>query len=453
MTQKRTPSTFICQHCQAQYPKWQGRCTSCQTWHSVAAQTSSNGIRTSLQPWHGAVSEPKLLSEIELASQARVLSADAELNRVLGGGIVPGSLVLIGGEPGIGKSTLLLQVATALPAGNVLYVSGEESQAQIKLRADRLGASCGRCYVLNETDVSHILTQIEQIGPTLVIIDSIQTLCDPNTDSTSGSLTQVRACSAQLLQCAKTRGIPIFLIGHITKEGQIAGPKVLEHMVDTVLQFEGDPHTMYRIVRATKNRFGATSELGIYEMKHDGLHGVDNPSRLSVSERDVPLSGIAVGVSVEGNRSILIELQALVSPAAYGTPQRSATGFDAKRLNMLLAVLEKRAQLRLGTQDVFLNVTGGLTVTDPALDLAACVAVVSSLRNAVVPDQCCFIGEVGLGGETRRVGRAAQRIQEAHKRGLSRVFIAQDTREEAQTKAASTKAVADVVSLLKVLWT
>lgn len=422
---KNTQTTFCCQNCGAQYPKWQGKCDACQQWNTIVEEVVPAKTPTTWQVASPNLtsSHPKPLQDIEQQAQRRLPCPDQELSRVLGGGIVPGSLVLIGGEPGIGKSTLLLQLALTLRSGKVLYVSGEESEAQIKLRADRIGYQSTNCYVLNETALENVLQQLEQLKPVLLIIDSIQTLNTQRIDSAAGSVAQVRDCTAALLHYAKTTSTPVFLIGHITKEGHLAGPKVLEHMVDTVLQFEGDRHLSYRIVRAIKNRFGATAELGIYEMHQNGLREVSNPSELLISQRTQSLSGIAIGASLEGNRSLLIELQALVSPATYGTPQRSTTGFDTKRLNMLLAVLEKRAGLRFGTQDVFLNIAGGLSVEDPALDLAACVALISSLRDQSVPQDYCFAAEVGLGGEIRAVNRVEQRIAEAAKLGLQKIFI------------------------------
>ncbi len=389
-------------------------------------------MQPSAEPWNAESpthttnsNKPKLLQNITYQAENRIPCPDKEFSRVLGGGIVPGSLVLIGGEPGIGKSTLLLQIALTLPLEKVLYVSGEESEAQIKMRAARMGYQSENCYVLNETSLQKVFQQIKQLKPSLLIIDSIQTLHAQHIESAAGSVVQVRDCTASLLRYAKSTNTPVFLIGHITKEGHLAGPKVLEHMVDTVLQFEGDRHLAYRIVRTIKNRFGATAELGIYEMRHNGLREVTNPSELLISQREQGLSGMAIGASLEGNRSLLIELQALVSPATYGTAQRSTTGFDTKRLNMLLAVLEKRVGLRLGTQDVFLNIAGGLSVEDPALDLAVCVALVSSLQDQVLPQNYCFAAEVGLGGEIRGVNRVEQRIAEAAKLGFKTIFISQ----------------------------
>jgi DNA repair protein RadA/Sms len=352
---------------------------------------------------------------------------------VLGGGIVPGSLVLIGGEPGIGKSTLLLQIALQLGNYKVLYVSGEESEQQIKMRAERLNQKipliesdsekASGCYILTETSTQNIFKQIETFQPHMLVIDSIQTLHSSFIESGAGSVSQVRECTAELMKYAKESGTPVFLIGHITKEGSLAGPKVLEHMVDTVLQFEGDRHLVYRILRATKNRFGSTSELGIYEMLGDGLREVSNPSEILISQREEDITGIAIGATLEGNRPLLIEIQSLVSPSSYGTPQRSSTGYDSKRLNMLLAVLEKRGGFRLGAQDVFLNITGGLKIEDPAIDLAVCASIVSSYEDVVISPDIAFAAEVGLGGEVRAVNKIEQRIGEAEKLGFKRIFV------------------------------
>ncbi len=427
---KKRQTTFFCQNCGTEYPKWQGRCDACQQWNTIVEEVVAQQDQPSSMPWKAlgpyeapVPNHPKQLHEISHKSQYRLSCPDQEFSRVLGGGIVPGSLVLIGGEPGIGKSTLLLQIALSLPLEKVLYVSAEESEAQIKMRAARIAHTPDKCYILNETFLPNVFQQIARLQPSLVIIDSIQTLHTDYLGSAAGSLVQVRDCTALLLRYAKSTHTPVFLIGHVTKEGNLAGPKVLEHMVDTVLQFEGDRHLAYRIVRTIKNRFGSTAELGIYEMRHNGLREVTNPSELLISQREYALSGIAIGASLEGNRSLLIEIQALVSPATYGTAQRSTTGFDTKRLNMLLAVLEKKEGLRLGTQDVFLNIAGGLSVEDPALDLAVCAAIASSLQDQVIPQHYCFAAEVGLGGEIRSVSRIEQRIAEAEKLGFKDIFI------------------------------
>lgn len=411
-----------------------GQCPSCRTWNTFVEEI----IQKEEKPtWKSNTSslqvatKPKIITQIDYEEQNRVITPDNELNRVLGGGIVAGSLVLIGGEPGIGKSTLMLQIAMSIPHAKVLYVSGEESEQQIKMRAERLNipqvnlatADEAGCYVLTETGTQNIFKQIEILEPDLVVIDSIQTLTTVAIESPAGSVSQVRECAGELLRYAKESGTPVFLIGHITKEGTLAGPKVLEHMVDTVLQFEGDRHLSYRILRTTKNRFGSTSELGIYEMRSSGLREVTNPSEILLSQREGDLSGITIGTTLEGNRPLLIEVQSLVSAATYGTPQRSSTGFDAKRLNMLLAVLEKRGGYRLGNQDVFLNIAGGFKIEDPAIDLAVCVSIISSLEDVPISDQICFAAEVGLGGEVRAVNRIENRIAEAQKLGFKTIYI------------------------------
>ena len=368
----KVKSSYFCQSCGAQSPKWVGRCASCGEWNTYVEEIIQKEDKTSWNSSSTKVAQrPRHLKEITYNQEQRIITPDGELNRVLGGGIVPGSLVLIGGEPGIGKSTLMLQVALKLSTVKVLYVSGEESEQQIKMRAERIEVPSDACYILTETSTQNIFKQIEILQPEVLIIDSIQTLHSAFIESAAGSISQVRECTAELLKYAKESGTPVFLIGHITKEGTLAGPKVLEHMVDTVLQFEGDQHLSYRILRTTKNRFGSTSELGIYQMSGEGLREVTNPSEILLSQRDEAISGIAIGATLEGNRPLLIEIQSLVSAATYGTPQRSSTGFDSKRLNMLLAVLEKRGGMRFGAQDVFLNIAGGLKVEDPALDRAA----------------------------------------------------------------------------------
>ena len=431
MAKART--VFFCQNCGAQSAKWLGRCTVCGEWNTIVEEVVEKETATA-GTWKPAstapggkaskVAKPKALREILVEDEPRIVTADAELNRVLGGGLVPGSIVLIGGEPGIGKSTLMLQIALSLRQLKVLYVSGEESESQIKMRAERLadGQHPG-CFILTETSTQNIFRQIEEVQPNLVVIDSIQTMHSNLVESGAGSVSQVRECTAELLKYAKETGVPVLLIGHITKDGSLAGPKTLEHMVDTVLQFEGDRHLSYRILRTTKNRFGSTSELGIYEMQGDGLRQVSNPSEILLSQRAESLSGMAIAATLEGNRPLLVEVQALVTPAAYGTPQRSATGFDAKRLQMLLAVLEKRAGLRLGQHDVFLNIAGGLRLDDPALDLAVCAAVVSSLNDLPVGGDVCLAAEVGLSGEVRAVSRIDQRLAEAEKLGFREMYV------------------------------
>ena len=429
----KVKSTFVCSSCGVQSPKWQGQCHGCGEWNTLVEEVlRKEAPATWKDPGSGSANTPVILDQVDLKPEQRLVSPDTELNRVLGGGIVPGAMVLIGGEPGIGKSTLMLQLALRLDGQNVLYVSGEESQQQIKMRSQRMGLTSNSCYILTETSLEAIFQQISQLKPQLLIIDSIQTLQSSHTDSLAGSVTQIKECATQLIRYAKESHTPVFMIGHITKEGSLAGPKVLEHMVDTVLQFEGDRHLSYRILRTSKNRFGATSELGIYEMQAHGLREVHNPSEILISQRDGPLSGVAIAASLEGNRPLLIEIQALVSPAAYGTPQRTATGFDGRRLNMLLAVLEKRGGYRLATQDVFLNIAGGLRVEDPAIDLAVAVAIVSSLGEIPVPEKVCFAGELGLGGEIRAVNRTTHRVAEASKLGFETMYVS----KYAETDAA-----------------
>ncbi|QIL76519.1 MULTISPECIES: DNA repair protein RadA [Hymenobacter] len=424
---------YFCQKCGAQSAKWIGRCPSCGEWNTYVEEVVEKENNQSTGSWKpptaspGAKTsaKPRPIGEIHYEEEARIDTHDGELNRVLGGGLVPGSLVLIGGEPGIGKSTLMLQIAMSLRQLKVLYISGEESEQQIKMRAERLGDQHPGCYILTETNTQNIFRQIDQLQPNVVVVDSIQTLQSGLVESGAGSVSQVRECTAELLKYAKETGVPVLLIGHITKDGSIAGPKILEHMVDTVLQFEGDRHLSYRILRTIKNRFGSTSELGIYEMQGAGLRQVSNPSEILLSQRTETLSGIAIGATLEGNRPLLVEVQALVSPATYGTPQRSSTGFDSKRLQMLLAVLEKRSGLRLGQHDVFLNIAGGLRLEDPALDLAVCAAVVSSLNDIPLSGETCLAAEVGLSGEIRAVSRLDQRLSESEKLGFQEMYISQ----------------------------
>ncbi len=403
-----------------------GKCPHCGAWNSYREEVLVRGeeLAEKRRPWSSATASAQAvpLTAIQAGRQVRMQTPDEELNRVLGGGIVPGSLVLIGGQPGIGKSTLLLQVAVQMPA-KVLYVSGEESEEQIKLRADRLPKGRAECYILTETNTAKILQQAQQLQPQLMIVDSIQTMSSPYLDSAPGGVAQVRECAGELLRFAKETGIAVFLIGHINKEGDIAGPKLLEHIVDCVLQFEGDRHYTYRLLRTLKNRFGSTDELGIYEMRADGLRQVANPSELLIRQRDEELSGCAIAATVEGLRPMLIETQALVSKAVYGTPQRSATGFDMRRLQMLLAVLEKRCDYLFSTNDVFLNLAGGIRIDDPALDLAVVAALISSLIDVSIPSDICFAGEVGLSGEIRAVSRIEQRIGEAARLGFREIYV------------------------------
>ncbi|WP_458628012.1 DNA repair protein RadA [Winogradskyella sp. PC D3.3] len=421
----KVKTTFFCQNCGSQYAKWQGQCTSCKAWNTITEEVIQKPEKSGWKTPTTAskrVSKPLLINEIDTSQEARLDLRDGEFNRVLGGGMVLGSLTLLGGEPGIGKSTLLLQIALNLEY-KTLYVSGEESQKQIKMRAERIQPNSNNCYILTETKTQNIFKQIEALEPDIVVIDSIQTLHSDYIESSAGSISQVKECTSELIKFAKETATPVLLIGHITKDGHIAGPKILEHMVDTVLQFEGDRNHVFRILRANKNRFGSTNELGIYEMQGSGLREVSNPSEILISEKDEELSGNAVAATLEGLRPLMIEVQALVSTAVYGTPQRSATGFNAKRLNMLLAVLEKRAGFRLGAKDVFLNITGGITVDDPAIDLAVVAAILSSNEDVALQSDFCFAAEVGLSGEIRPVQRVEQRILEAEKLGFSTIFV------------------------------
>jgi DNA repair protein RadA/Sms len=416
-------SSFFCQNCGYESSKFMGQCPSCNQWNSfveeIVQKTNKNVIAFSTDSRSAL---PQLIQDVKKENEERITSLDQEFNRVLGGGIVPGSIVLLGGDPGIGKSTLLLQLAIT-ESLKVLYVSGEESDRQIRMRADRLGLKNENCYLLTETNLEQILLQAKELNPQLVVIDSIQTLFSSNIESSPGSISQVRECTAQLLRFAKQTAIPVFLIGHITKDGSIAGPKVLEHMVDSVLQFEGDRNHIYRLLRAIKNRFGSTNELGIYEMHGAGLRPVENPSEILISNSNQNLSGIAIASTIEGMRPLLVEVQALVSSAAYGTPQRSSTGFDSKRLNMLLAVLEKRCGFKLGAKDVFLNIAGGIKVDDPAIDLAVAMAVLSSNADLAIPKTVAFAAEIGLSGEIRAVNRLEQRLSEVAKLGYEKVII------------------------------
>lgn len=426
MGKAKEKSVWFCSECGADSPKWEGRCPACGAWNTMVEEKVRPVSRASAKVPLGKTprSIPRKVSEIETAREPRIHLPSEELNRVLGGGLVPGSMVLIGGEPGIGKSTLVLQNILSIKSRRILYVSGEESATQIKLRADRIGRMSDNCYVVTETSLENIFSHIETIRPELLIVDSIQTIASDTIESSAGSVSQVRECAASLLRYAKESGVPVLLIGHINKEGSLAGPKVLEHIVDAVLQFEGDRQYMYRILRATKNRFGNTSELGIYEMCQRGLREVANPSEMLLSQHEGELlSGSAVGVTLEGIRPFLIETQALVSTAAYGTPQRAVTGFDSKRMNMLLAVLEKRVGFKLAQKDVFLNIAGGLKVSDPALDLAVIAAILSSNVDMAVQQGVCLSGEVGLSGEIRPVTRMEQRVREADKLGMRSIII------------------------------
>lgn len=416
---------YFCQKCGAQSAKWIGKCPSCGEWNTYVEEVIQRSQATHLMESQRNVKAAKPIPLMELVAEdyKRIVTSDQELNRVLGGGIVQGSIVLIAGEPGIGKSTLLLQLALNLEEKRTLYVSGEESPQQVKMRADRIGIKSNNCYVLSETNISLIFQYINELQPELVIIDSIQTLQTNLIESAAGSISQIKECAAEFMRYAKESGTPVFLIGHINKEGTIAGPKVLEHMVDSVIQFEGDRHYTYRILRTLKNRFGSASELGIYEMHGEGLREVSNPSEILITQRNEPLSGIAIAATLEGMRPLLIEVQALVTPAVYGNPQRTVTGFDTRRLSLLLAVLEKRCGFPFAMKDVFLNIAGGIKIEDPATDLAIVAALISSFNDSPVPPSYCFAAEVGLSGEIRAVNRIEQRISEVEKLGFKHIVI------------------------------
>ena len=426
----KVKTSYFCQNCGYEAPKWLGRCPSCNEWNTFVEEivTKSNKQVTAFSKSTQHKSAPQPIHKIETREEDRITLKDKELNRVLGAGLVPGSLILFGGEPGIGKSTLLLQMSMQETDKTILYVSGEESDHQIKMRAERIGDLNEKCYLLTETSLDVIFSHAESVAPDIVIIDSIQTLHTEQIESSPGSISQIRECTAQLLRYAKQTETPVFLIGHITKEGSLAGPKVLEHMVDAVLQFEGDRNHVYRLLRSIKNRFGSTNELGIYEMLGNGLREVDNPSEILISEGNDKLSGIAIAATLEGLRPMLIEVQGLVSTAAYGTPQRSATGFDLRRLNMLLAVMEKRCGFKLGAKDVFLNIAGGIKVNDPAIDLAVVAAILSSNADLAIEKNICLSAEVGLSGEVRPVNRINQRISEAEKLGFEKVIISKNNK-------------------------
>jgi DNA repair protein RadA/Sms len=425
----KVKKTFFCQSCGTQHHKWVGKCGSCGEWNTVVEEVLRKETKNDRLHLFTSNKDPKannkpmLLQEIGLQDYPRIAVPGKELTRVLGGGIVPGSLVLFGGEPGIGKSTLMLQLALRLKNLKILYVSGEESEQQIKMRAERIGVTTDTCFILQETNTQNIFAQITEIEPQLVILDSIQTLHTAYVESSPGSVSQVRECAAEFLRFAKETNTPVFMIGHITKEGSLAGPKVLEHMVDTVLQFEGDRNHIYRLLRATKNRFGSTNEMGIYEMNGDGLREVTNPSEILITNRECATSGVAISATMEGNRPMLIETQALVSSAAYGVPQRSSTGFDLRRLSMLLAVLEKRCGFKLAVKDVFINIAGGIKVEDPGIDLALVCGILSSSEDMPIAQTVCFAAEVGLTGEIRPVNRIEQRISEAQKLGFEKIFV------------------------------
>ena len=428
MSTSKVKTSFFCTNCGYESAKWTGKCPSCGEWNSFTQEVIVKEAKTSTQNRNSFSDNKKdrktiLLDDVEANLVPRIDTHDAELNRVLGGGIVPGSMVLVAGEPGIGKSTLFLQIGLGLKGITTLYISGEESQQQIKLRASRLNIEHNQFYLLTETNTQSIFQEIKKIQPQVVIVDSIQTLESPYIDSSAGSVSQIRETASELQRFAKETNTPVFLIGHITKDGSIAGPKILEHMVDTVLQFEGDRHYAYRILRTQKNRFGSTSELGIYEMTGEGMKAVSNPSEILITQKEDQLSGSAIAATIEGMRPLLIEVQALVTQSVYGTPQRTTSGYDLRRLQLLLAVLEKRGGFHFGVKDVFLNIAGGLRIEDPSIDLAVVVALLSSYEDVPIPHQVCFAGEVGLSGEIRAVNRIEQRIAEAEKLGFEKIFM------------------------------
>lgn len=431
----KTKTSFFCQNCGAESPKWQGKCPSCHAWNTLVEEIVQKN--TKADSWKESKNESphaRLLNEVDELTTQRIITPDDELNRVLGGGIVAGSVVLVAGEPGIGKSTLFLQVMLQLSHEKILYISGEESMQQIKMRADRIAWKNEQFYLLNAVDTQQIFAEVKKVKPSILVIDSIQTLETPHIESAPGSVSQIRECTAELIRFAKSTHTPVFIIGHITKEGSIAGPKVLEHMVDVVLQFEGDRHYAYRILRTTKNRFGSSHELGIYEMNEGGLRQISNPSEILISQKDENTSGNAIAATVEGARPLLIEVQALVTQAVYGTPQRTSNGFDIKRLQLLLAVLEKRGGYHFAMKDVFLNIAGGIRVEDPAADLAVLCSLLSSYEDMPLPSTFCFAGEVGLGGEIRAVSRIEQRIAEAEKLGFQRIFLSSYNKPSLQSK-------------------
>lgn len=424
----KVKKSFFCQNCGYESVKWVGQCPSCNQWNTFVEELIQKDNSKNDNSWKDYNEEKRIsktiaLHEIKSSEEKRLPTSDAELNRVLGGGIVPGSLVLVAGEPGIGKSTLFLQNGLWLKGVSVLYISGEESEQQIKMRADRLNLKNDNFYLLTETSTQTIFQEIKKLKPQLVIVDSIQTLHTSYIDSSPGSVSQIRECAAEFQRFAKETNTPVILIGHITKDGSIAGPKILEHMVDTVLQFEGDRHYAYRILRTLKNRFGSTSELGIYEMTDEGMRGVLNPSEILITQKEDHLSGIAIAATIEGMRPLLIEVQALVTQSVYGTPQRTVSGFDLRRLQLLLAVLEKRGGFHFGMKDVFLNIAGGIKVEDPSIDLAVICALLSSFEDVPLPQHICFAGEVGLSGEIRAVNRIDQRIAEAEKLGFEKIIV------------------------------
>ena len=453
----KVKTAFFCSNCGYESAKWLGKCPSCGTWNSFIEELVHKGTPQLKNGWKDLAEDSRssrtvALNDITSSEQKRIITSDAELNRVLGGGIIPGSIVLIAGEPGIGKSTLFLQNGLLLKDITTLYISGEESEQQIKMRADRLNVQNENFYLLTETNTQTIFSEIKKLKPQLVIVDSIQTLQTPYIDSSPGSISQIRESAAEMQRFAKESNTPVFLIGHITKDGAIAGPKILEHMVDTVLQFEGDRHYAYRILRTMKNRFGSTAELGIYEMTEEGMRGVNNPSELLITQKEDQLSGIAIAATMEGMRPLLIEVQALVTQSVYGTPQRTVSGFDLRRLQLLLAVLEKRGGFHFGVKDVFLNIAGGLKVEDPSIDLAVLCALLSSYEDVPLPHNICFTGEVGLSGEIRAVNRIEQRIAEAEKLGFEKIILSRYNQSfrSGQKESKKTKYNIEIVPMGKV---
>lgn len=443
---------FFCTECGAEFPKWVGKCAACGQWNSLQEEIISKSDITQTLLTTAAPSKAKKLQDIEEEASQRYDTHNAEFNRVLGGGLVPGSVCLLGGEPGIGKSTLLLQLAMQMSHLKILYVSGEESEQQVKMRASRLQISSNNCYFLSETNLEAIFKEIHNIGPQVLILDSIQTIQSQLLESAPGAVSQIKTCAGEFQKYAKQQQVPIFLIGHITKDGSLAGPKVLEHMVDTVLHFEGDRNYGYRLLRTMKNRFGSTSELGIFDMSSQGLREVSNPSEILLSQRDEQLSGMAIAASLEGMRPMLIEIQALVSSAVYGVPQRSTTGYDSRRLNMLLAVLEKRSGFRLSSQDVFLNIAGGIQVKDPAIDLAVVCAILSSKHDMPIHHKICFAAEVGLSGEIRAVNQIEQRVAEAEKLGFEYIVISKHNNKNLHTKSIKVIAAAKLEEVTRLVF-
>ncbi len=449
----KSKSVWYCKECGNETSKWLGRCTACGEWNTlVEAPVTKSKHNPKSYTSLSTNSKPKLLSEIDITADKRISLENTEVDRILGGGIVPGSLVLLGGEPGIGKSTLSLQIPLHCKSVKTLYVTGEESEKQVKMRGDRLGGDLSNCYIYSETNLDNVLSQAEELKPDLMIVDSVQTMFIDSVESTAGSISQIKEVAARLLRFAKELGIPVILIGHITKEGSIAGPKILEHIVDVVLQFEGEAKGAYRLLRSIKNRFGSTAELGVFEMTAKGLREVLNPSEMLIPMHESDLSGTAIASTMDGSRSFLMEVQALVSSAVYGTAQRSTTGFDTRRLNMLLAVLEKRAGFKLSVKDVFLNMAGGLKITDTACDLAVVASVLSSNFDYSIPANYCFSGEVGLSGEIRPVSQAERRITEASRLGFKKIFISSYTSLDRQIKGIEVVKVADIPALVRNLF-